>query len=46
MSTDIEKLVKEAVAATLAQGTAQPIREKKKIEFISLDCAKQLTEAV
>lgn len=46
MSTDIEKLVKEALAATLAQGTAQPIREKKKIEFISLDCAKQLTEAV
>lgn len=46
MSTDIEKLVKEAVAATLAQGTAQPIREKKKIEFISLDCAKQLAEAV
>ena len=46
MSTDIEKLVKEAVAATLAQGTTQPIREKKKIEFISLDCAKQLAEAV
>jgi uncharacterized protein GlcG (DUF336 family) len=46
MSTDIEKLVKEALAATLAQGTAQPIREKKKIEFISLDCAKQLAEAV
>lgn len=45
MSTDIEKLVREALKETLkAQG--EPTREKKKIEYISLSDAKFLAEKV
>ena len=45
MSTDIEKLVREALKDTLkAQG--EPTRTKKQIEYISLSDAKFLAEKV
>jgi uncharacterized protein GlcG (DUF336 family) len=49
MSTDIEKLVREAVSQIVAKDTAAQmakIREKKKIEMISLDDAKFLAAQV
>ena len=46
MSTDIERLVREAVAATLSQGSAAKAPERKKLEFITLECAKLLAEKV
>ena len=45
MSTDIEKLVREAVKEIVKTGGA-PVREKKKIDFISLKDAKFLAEKV
>ena len=49
MSTDIEKLVREAVSQIVAKDTAAEmarIREKKKIETISLEDAKFLAAQV
>ena len=46
MSTDIERLVREAVASTLSQGSVAKSPERKKIEFITLESAKFLTEKV
>jgi uncharacterized protein GlcG (DUF336 family) len=49
MSTDIEKLVREAVSQIVAKDTAAQmakIREKKKIEMISLEDAKFLAAQV
>ena len=46
MSTDIERLVREAVQSIKAMQNSAPVREKKRIEAISLADAKFLAERV
>lgn len=46
MSTDIERLVREAVQSIRASQSAAPVREKKRIETISLADAKLLAQGV
>lgn len=46
MSTDIERLVREAVRAIRAEEPQAPVREKKRIESISLEDAKFLAAKV
>lgn len=46
MSTDIERLVREAVQSIRASQSAAPAREKKRIETISLADAKLLAQGV
>lgn len=46
MSTDIEKLVRDAVKKIRDEQTTVPVREKKRIETISLADAKFLAERV
>lgn len=45
MSTDIEKLVRDAVRAIKAE-QSEPIREKKRIETVTLDDARFLADKV
>ncbi len=45
MSTDIEKLVKEAVVR-IVQDSQETVQEKKRIDFISLEDAKMLCNKV